>query len=97
MRQPGGKEKRIVFGEHALIKNKKELATIVGPETLNRMWIPGREIPKVAFGHIVDEHRSVGIQNGDTSIAGEHDGPFIRRVPMQFAETSTGKPHVDAG
>ena len=50
-----------------------------------------------ALAHIVDEHRSIGIQNGYASIAIEHNGPFICRVPMQFAEAATGKPHVNAG
>jgi hypothetical protein len=83
--------------QHAFIKNKQELATVPRPQTLNGMRIPGREEPEVAFGHVIDEDRSIGIQNRDASIAGEHNGPFIRRMPMQFAEAAAGEPHVDPG
>ena len=97
MCDPLGDEESVVFREHAFIKNEQELATVIRPQTLNGMRKPGREEPEVTLAHIVDEHRSIGVQNSYASIAIEHNGPFIRRVPMQFAEAATGKPHVNAG
>src|ERR1700723_3896591 len=96
MCNPPGDEESIVFREHAFIKNKQELATVARPQTLNGMRKPGREEPEVALAHIVDENGSIGIHNGDTSIAIEHNGPFICRVPMQLAEAAAGEAHVDA-
>ena len=97
MCDPLGDEECVVFREHAFIKNKQEFATVIRPQTLNGMRKPGWEVPEITFAHIVDEHRSIGIQNGDASIAIEHNGPFICGVPMQFAEAAAGDPHVDAG
>ncbi len=97
MRDPRGDQESIVLREQAFIENKQELAAIPRPQTLNGMRKPPGEIPEVALAHIVDEDRSIGIQNRDASVAGEHNGPFVRRMPMQFAEAAAGQSHVDAG
>src|SRR3981081_1018954 len=97
MWDPLGDEESVIFREHAFIKDEQELATVIRPHTLNGMRIPGGEVPEVALAHVVDEHRSIGVQNGHASIAIEHNGPFICSVPVQFAEAATGKPHVNAG
>ena len=60
------------------------------------MRVPGREEPEVALGHVVDEHCSVGIENGNARIAVEHDGPFICGVPMQLAVAAASEAHGDA-
>src|ERR1700691_2755835 len=58
------------------------------------MWMGGREVPQIPFGYIIDEDRPVRIQERNSTISLQHNGPFIRGVPMQFAEAAGRDAHV---
>src|ERR1700689_4154403 len=60
------------------------------------MRMASREIPQIPFGYIIDEDGPVRVQECNSSIPVQHDGPFVRSVPMQFAEAAGCEAHVHA-
>src|SRR6266478_9564619 len=95
MRHPFRNKECIILRKHTLIEDQEELAS-VWPQALDRMRIAGREIPQIAFAHVVYKDRPIRIQYRDTGISIEHDGPLISCVPMQFAKAASRQAHVDA-
>src|SRR5262249_16038888 len=55
-----------------------------------------RKVAEVGWGDGGNERRSVDIQRGQPAIAVEHQRPFVRLVPMQFADAAGGEPHIHA-
>ncbi len=90
-----GEQEGVVLGEVPLVEDQQELTT-VRPQALNRVGISRREEPQITFADVIDEHGSVRIEHRDARVAVLHEGPFVGRVPVQFAEASRRQAHVDA-
>src|SRR3984957_14604722 len=54
------------------------------------------EIPEVTDAHVVDEIIAILVNRCDAGGAVKHVGPFGLLVPMQFADTASVQPHLDA-
>ena len=92
---PVGQERGVVLGESAVVEHQKEFAS-VRSESLQRVRHAGREVPEVARCHVAHKRRSVEVQRGQSAIAVEHQRPFVRLVPVEFADAAGGEPHVHA-
>ena len=57
----------------------------------------GREVPDVAWVHVVNEVAPLGVNGGDAAAAGEHVAPFGLLVPVHLADTSGLEAHVHGG
>lgn len=58
------------------------------------MWMAGREVPQIPVGYIIDEDGPVRVQECNSTIPVQHNGPLIRGVPMKFAEATGRHAHV---
>ncbi len=66
-------------------------------QALNRMRNSGRKVAEIAFFDVGDKALAIRIDAGDARPAVQHERPFRGSVPMQFADTAGGQPHVHAG
>src|SRR5437868_3509677 len=60
------------------------------------MWNPAGEIPQIVFLRIRNKTLAVAINGRDPCRPVEHDRPFVRRVPVQFANASGCESHIYA-
>src|SRR5579864_5148595 len=58
---------------------------------------PGGKVPKVTFVHVRYEALSIRVNRGDSRASIKHEGPLRSRMPVQFANTPGGEPHVNPG
>src|ERR1700724_955200 len=59
----------------------------------NSRW----KVPKVAFVHVRYKALAVRVNRGDSRASIKHEGPLRSGMPVQFANTSAGEPHVNPG
>jgi hypothetical protein len=65
-------------------------------QSLDRMGNTRWEIPEITGFDVGDEVISIVVHGRNACLASQHKRPFGFLVPMQFAYTASGEPHVDA-
>lgn len=95
MRHPIGNAEGAEFGEVPIIERQNKMRAVC--QRLNGMAIAFREIPHVAGAEIRHLAFSLGIEDGDASMAFQHKRPFGGDgVPVQLAHAARLQRHVHA-
>ncbi len=95
VRHPVGQQHRLIFREVAVVKHQQELRS-VRIQPLNRMRNTRRKIPEIPFGYVRNKALALEIKPRNARVPIKHECPLCSRVPVQFANSSRGQPHIHA-
>src|SRR5882724_4666073 len=88
-------QQRLRLRKLTILEHEHEFAT-VGIETLNRVWDPAWEKPKIVFLHIGDKTLAVRVNCRNPRRPVKHEGPLPGSMPMQLPDASGCESHVYA-
>lgn len=75
-----GQQESLVLRERAIVKDQKELSSLV--ECLNAVRNATREVPHITRANVINKGLALVVDRRDAHATLEHQRPLIRRVPM---------------
>lgn len=94
MRQPVRQQECRLFRKMSIVENEQKFSTI-RTETLKRVRMASREVPKVSLLNVVDKATAFSVECSDSDFAFKDICPLGLFVPMQFPDDTFVQSHVN--